>query len=90
MPDIDIDFADDRRHEVIQYVAEEYGKNFTAQIITFGTLSAKSAARDVGRVFGFESTDLDRVFENDSKQSWNHIAGRLHTFVRFERMDSVS
>jgi len=61
MPDIDIDFADDRRHEVINYVADKYGKQFTAQIITFGTLSAKAAARDTGRVFGFEGKDLEQI-----------------------------
>ncbi|MFC4409799.1 DNA polymerase III subunit alpha [Chungangia koreensis] len=61
MPDIDIDFADDRRHEVIHYVAEKYGQHHTAQIITFGTLSAKAAARDSGRIFGFESKDLEQI-----------------------------
>lgn len=61
MPDIDIDFADDRRHEVIQYVAEKYGQHHTAQIITFGTLTAKAAARDSGRIFGFESKDLEQI-----------------------------
>ena len=53
MPDIDIDFADNRRDEVIQYVAEKYGKSHVAQIITFGTFSARSVARNVARVFGF-------------------------------------
>lgn len=61
MPDIDIDFADSRRMEVIQYVVEKYGKNYVSQIITFGTLSAKAAAREVARVFGFESTTLEAI-----------------------------
>ncbi|QBP40666.1 DNA polymerase III subunit alpha [Paenisporosarcina antarctica] len=61
MPDIDIDFADHRRQEVIQYVAKKYGNTHVAQIVTFGTLSAKAAARDVARVFGFDSTVLEMI-----------------------------
>lgn len=61
MPDIDIDFADSRRMEVIQYVVKKYGQNYVSQIITFGTLSAKAAAREVARVFGFESTTLEAI-----------------------------
>ncbi|CAM5581974.1 DNA polymerase III subunit alpha [Lysinibacillus sphaericus] len=53
LPDIDIDFVDSKRHQVIQYVVQKYGKANVAQIITFGTLSAKAVARDVARVFGF-------------------------------------
>jgi len=52
MPDIDIDFADTRREEVIQYVEGKYGKDHVAQIITFGTMAARAAVRDVGRVLG--------------------------------------
>ena len=47
--------------EVIQYVAEKYGKNYVSQIITFGTLSAKAVAREVARVFGFESSTLEAI-----------------------------
>ena len=61
MPDIDIDFADSRRMEVIQYVVKKYGQNYVSQIITFGTLSAKAAAREVARIFGFESTTLEAI-----------------------------
>ncbi|WOV88600.1 DNA polymerase III subunit alpha [Sporosarcina oncorhynchi] len=58
MPDIDIDFADNRRAEVIEYVASKYGKSHVAQIITFGTLSAKSVARNVARVFDFSTEEM--------------------------------
>lgn len=58
MPDIDIDFADNRRSEVIEYVAKKYGKSHVAQIITFGTLSAKSVARNVARVFDFSTEEM--------------------------------
>ncbi len=61
LPDIDIDFVDSKRHQVIQYVAEKYGKANVAQIITFGTLSAKAVARDVARVFGFEAETLEKI-----------------------------
>ncbi|MDQ0430493.1 DNA polymerase-3 subunit alpha [Planomicrobium stackebrandtii] len=61
LPDIDIDFADHRRHEVVDYVAKKYGAVRTAQIITFGTLSAKAVARDTARVFGFEAEELEAI-----------------------------
>src|SRR3989454_2295211 len=61
MPDMDIDFADDRRDEVIRYVADRYGRDRVAHIITFGTLGAKAAIRDVGRVLGMTYADVDRI-----------------------------
>jgi DNA polymerase-3 subunit alpha len=61
MPDIDLDFQDDRRDEVIAYVTQKYGKDHVAQIITFGTLGAKAALRDVGRALGMSYSDADRV-----------------------------
>jgi len=61
MPDIDIDFEDDRRQEVIDYVVEKYGKDRVAQIITFGTMAARAAIRDVGRVMNLPYQDVDKV-----------------------------
>ena len=61
LPDIDIDFVDTKRQEVIQYVAKKYGKQHVAQIITFGTLSAKAVARDVARMFNFEGETLAMI-----------------------------
>ncbi len=61
MPDIDIDFPDNRRDEVIQYVSEKYGPLHVAQIITFGTLAAKAAIKDVGRAFGFNPKELEQL-----------------------------
>jgi len=60
-PDIDIDFADDRRADVIKYVSEKYGKDSVAQIITFGTMGAKSVVRDVARVMGLSYGEGDRL-----------------------------
>ncbi|EIJ79244.1 DNA polymerase III DnaE [Bacillus methanolicus PB1] len=61
MPDIDIDFPDNRRDEVIEYVVDKYGELHVAQIITFGTMAAKAAIRDVGRVFGLNTKELDKL-----------------------------
>jgi len=60
-PDIDVDFCQNRRGEVIEYVREKYGKMAVSQIITFGTLGAKSVIRDVGRVLGWSYSDADRI-----------------------------
>ena len=61
MPDIDMDFQDDRREEVINYVVNKYGREHVAQIITFGTLGAKAALRDTGRALGMSYGDVDRI-----------------------------
>jgi len=61
MPDIDMDFQDDRRDEAIQYVTDKYGTDHVAQIITFGTLGAKASIRDSGRALGMSLADVDRI-----------------------------
>ena len=61
MPDIDVDFMDSRRDEVIRYVIDKYGADHVAQIITFGTMGARQAVRDVGRVMGLPYGDVDRI-----------------------------
>ncbi|HAV10619.1 MAG TPA: DNA polymerase III subunit alpha [Dehalococcoidia bacterium] len=61
MPDIDLDFQDDRRDELIAYVNRKYGADHVAQIITFGTLRARAALRDVGRALGMSYSDVDRI-----------------------------
>ncbi|KUK10311.1 MAG: DNA polymerase III, alpha subunit [Clostridia bacterium 41_269] len=61
MPDIDIDFCFERRGEIIEYVAEKYGNEHVAQIATFGTMAAKAAIRDVGRVMGIPYPDVDKI-----------------------------
>jgi DNA polymerase-3 subunit alpha len=61
MPDIDIDFHTRRRGEVIQYVTEKYGREQVAQIITFGTLGARTAIKDVGRALDVSFADVDRI-----------------------------
>lgn len=69
MPDIDIDFSDERRDEVIQYVVRKYGSDRVAQIITFGTLAARAAIRDVGRVLDLPLHEVDLA----AKMIPNHV-----------------
>ncbi len=61
MPDIDIDFCYERRTEVIDYVKEKYGTDAVGQIITFGTMKSRAVIRDVGRVLGFEVSEIDKI-----------------------------
>ena len=61
LPDIDIDFADTRRDEVLEYVSEKYGRENVAQIITFGTMAARAAVRDVGRALNYPYEFCDKV-----------------------------
>ena len=61
MPDIDVDFCEERRGEVIDYVREKYGRDSVGQIITFGTLKSRAAIKDVGRVLGFTPGETDAI-----------------------------
>ena len=61
MPDIDVDFDDERRGEVIEYVREKYGRDSVGQIITFGTLKSRAAVKDVGRTLGFLPSETDAL-----------------------------
>ena len=69
-PDIDIDFADDRRADVIEYTRNKYGRDAVAQITTFGTMGAKSVIRDVGRVMGLTFSDCDRLAKMITDVKW--------------------
>jgi DNA polymerase-3 subunit alpha len=61
LPDVDVDFCEDRRQEVIDYVRQKYGEDRVSQIITFGTMKAKAAVRDVARVMDFPYAEADRL-----------------------------
>ena len=61
MPDIDVDFCEERRGEVIDYVREKYGRECVGQIITFGTLKSRAAIKDIGRVLGFTPAETDAI-----------------------------
>ena len=78
MPDIDLDFADTRRDEVIKYVTDKYGANQVSQIITFGTMAARNSVRDVGRVLGLSYSYCDRIaklipFFSTLSDAFNHV-----------------
>ncbi len=73
MPDIDIDFCYERRQEVIDYVIRKYGEDRVAQIITFGTMAARAAVRDVGRALGIAYNDVDRVAKLIPMMQGRHI-----------------
>lgn len=64
MPDFDVDFCYERRPEVIEYVASKYGEDHVAQIVTFGTMAARAAIKDVGRVLGIGYGEVDAVAKN--------------------------
>ncbi len=61
LPDFDVDFCQEHRNRVIEYVSNKYGKDYVAQVITYGRLQARAAVRDVGRVLGMSYADVDQV-----------------------------
>ena len=81
MPDFDVDFCMERRGEVIKYVIDKYGKDNVAQIITFGTMAAKAAIKDVARVLRVPYQDVDKV----SKLIPNGIKGNLKQIIGLEK-----
>src|SRR5438309_5839121 len=92
-PDIDIDFADDRRADVIEYVREKYGRDSVAQIITFGTMGAKSVVRDVGRVMGLSYGDCDRLAKmipNELKMSLDKALKQSPEFKRAYETEDIT
>ena len=86
MPDIDVDFCKDRRAEVISYVAEKYGKDHVAQIITFGTMAAKAAIRDVGRALDMPYGEVDRIAKLIPNTAHITIQDTLHTEAQMKAM----
>ncbi len=84
-PDIDLDIADNRRDEVIEYITEHYGKDKVAQIITFGTMTARAAVRDAGRALAVPYSKCDQIakmipigqagFPNDFGQGFGKKSG---------------
>src|SRR6202008_134024 len=73
MTDIDVDFEAERRDEVLNYLSRNYGSDHVAQIITFGTMLARAAIRDVGRVLGHSYGEVDRI----AKAGPNQLGVRL-------------
>src|SRR4029077_9795488 len=86
MPDIDVDFEDGRRDEVIAYVTRKYGNDKVAQIITFGTMLARAAIRDVGRVLGHSYGDVDRIAKAVPNQLGIRLDEALDTAPAFREL----
>ncbi len=84
MPDIDMDFPEDRRAEVMAYAVEKYGQDHVAQIITFGTMAARAAIRDTGRALDLPPGDVDRTAK--LIPSGSTIEGALHTVPELRQL----
>jgi len=86
MPDIDMDFEDARRDEVIKWVTEKYGADHVAQIVTFGTLGPKAAIKDCGRVQGYTPQETDRICKTIPNMPGMTIARALKEVAEFRHM----
>ncbi len=89
MPDIDIDFDDEGRQKVIDYVVDKYGKNQVAQIITYGSMKAKSAVRDVGRVMDIALSEVDVVaksFPDNLGASLDKVLAEAESYNEFRKI----
>ena len=91
MPDIDSDFADSRRDEVIGYVKQKYGEDHVAQIITFGTMAARMAVRDAGRALGYPYDFVDKIaktipFEPNASKSESALKRYLETTAELREL----
>jgi len=83
LPDIDIDFDDEGRQKVIDYVVDKYGKEQVAQIITYGSMAAKSSLRDVGRVMDVPLSEVNQI----AKSFPDHLSASINKIVRAEGID---
>lgn len=86
MPDVDMDFADDRRDDVLAYVRKRYGADHVAQIITFGTMAARAAIRDAGRALGYPYNFCDQVAKLIPEVVGASIDGALRDVPDFKRL----
>lgn len=85
MPDLDIDFSDEGRDRVIEYVKEKYGRNSVAQIITFGSMLARSVVRDVGRVMNVPLPDVDRIAKLIPKELGTTLSQALNSVPELKK-----
>lgn len=79
MPDIDIDFEDERRDEILEYVTNKYGRDKVAQVITFGTLAAKASVKDVGRVYGIPFQEMNQLTKLIPSKPGTRLADALES-----------
>lgn len=88
MPDIDLDFADNRRDEVLEYVRQKYGNDRVAQICTFGTLAARAAVKDVGRAFGIAFLEMNNLAKLIPEKPGTKLKEALETAEMKDAYDS--
>jgi DNA polymerase-3 subunit alpha len=86
MPDIDVDFCDERRQEIIEYVIERYGKDNVCQIITFGRMAARAVVRDVGRVLKVPYGEVDKLAKMIPSQPGTTLAKALETVPELDAL----
>ncbi len=86
MPDIDMDFADTRRDEVIEYVRQKYGRDHVAQISTFGTMAAKQAVKDAGRAVGIPFAEMNEVVKLIPDKPGTKLKETLETQADFKKL----
>ncbi len=86
MPDIDMDFEDERRDEVLEYLRERFGEEHVAQICSFGTLGAKQALRDAGRALGMAPTEVDRICKMVPNYVHSHLEVALEEAVDLQKI----
>ncbi len=104
LPDIDLDFTDKRRDEVINYISKKYGEDRVAQIITFGTMAARASVRDVGRALGFPYSFCDKIAKmiptgmtlketkenvSEFRQLYNSDKGAKEIITHAEKLEGV-
>lgn len=85
MPDIDIDFPDNKRDEIISYVTTKYGELNVAQIITFGTFAKKQAVRDIGRILGLTTSELENFSKHISEHISENLVETYNKSINFQR-----
>ncbi len=85
MPDVDIDFDDDGRQQVLEYVANKYGSDKVAHICTFGTMAAKSAIKDVGRVLKLPLSETDRISKLIPEKPGTKLANAYNEVIKLEK-----
>jgi DNA polymerase-3 subunit alpha len=86
MPDIDMDFEDERRDEVLEYVRERFGEEHVAQICSFGTLGAKQALRDAGRALGMAPAEVDRICKMVPNHVHSHLEAALEEALDLQKI----
>lgn len=85
MPDIDVDFSDEGRERVLEYVRQKYGNERVVQVCTFGTMAARAAVKDVGKVLGVPFSDMNKFAQLIPGKPGTKIKDALEESVEFKK-----